>query len=241
MRSAMRVLWSILEISIDQHHQRVERSLRILSFRAKIDGRVLWRLRRHDLDDALGVDPGTVRRQPEIDPGFKCLGKLGQLDRGPGVQPDLVSHENRCPKLAHPRIPHQTGVSSSAVRRTTSSDAPEAASVAAITAPSTTGALQTTTRLRRSSGSISIAISLLVSAPPRSTRMATPFSDQALSIAAMIASTLVPSPPSGSPPHQPSGTSRPTICSTISAVPRATSAEWDTMTIPTFSLMQRLP
>jgi hypothetical protein len=41
----------------------------------------------------------------------------------------------------------------------------------------------------------------------------------------MIASTLVPSPPPGFPPHQPSGTSWPTICSTISAVPRATSAE----------------
>src|SRR4029077_7853267 len=110
-----------------------------------------------------------IRRQPEIDLRFECLRKLGQLDRGPGMQAHLVSHENRCPKLAHPRVPHQTGVSSSAVRCTTSSEAPEAASVAAITAPSTTGALQTTTRLRRSSGNISIAISLLVSAPPRST------------------------------------------------------------------------
>ena len=47
---------------------------------------------------------------------------------------------------------HQTGVSSSAVRRTASSEAPDAASVAAITAPSTTGALQTTTRARRRLG-----------------------------------------------------------------------------------------
>ena len=39
---------------------------------------------------------GSVRRQPEIDLRFERLGKLGQLDRGPGVQPDLVSHKNRC-------------------------------------------------------------------------------------------------------------------------------------------------
>ena len=29
------------------------------------------------------------------------------------------------------------------------------------------------------------------------------------------------------------GTEVPTICSTIAAVPRATSAEWDTTTMPT--------
>ena len=43
------------------------------------------------------------------------------------------------------------------MRRTASRVAPDAASVAAITAPSTTGALQTTTRLRRVSGNIAIA------------------------------------------------------------------------------------
>ena len=52
-----------------------------------------------------------------------------------------------------------------------------------MTAPSTIGALQTTICPWRSGGSISIAISLLVSAPPRSTRMATPVSDQAWSMA----------------------------------------------------------
>ena len=46
------------------------------------------------------------------------------------------------------------------------------AAAAAITAPSTIGALQTTTLLWRSPSSISTAISLLVSAPPRSTRPA---------------------------------------------------------------------
>ena len=92
-------------------------------------------------------------------------------------------------------------------------------------------------------GSISIAISLLVSAPPRSTRMATPASDQASSIAAMIASTLVPSPPSGLPPHQASGTSSPTIWRTMSAAPSATFGECETMTMPTLpscAALQRL-
>ena len=46
-----------------------------------------------------------------------------------------------------------------------------------------------------SGASNSIAISLLVSAPPRSTRIATPFSDQAALIAVMIFSMLVPNPP----------------------------------------------
>src|SRR5712692_8893595 len=227
MRLASRcVLSSILEISIDERYERLQRGLSIRPLRTKIDGRVFRRLRRHHLDDTLCIDPGPVGRQPEIDTRIEGLRKLGQLDRGARMQPDFMSHEHRCPKLIHFRVPpHQTGVSSSAVRRTASSVAPDAASVAAMTAPSTTGALQTTTRSLRSSGNISIAISLFVSAPPRSTRMATPRSDQACSIALMIASTLVPNPPPGSPPHQPSGTSRPTICSTMRAVPRATSAE----------------
>ena len=74
-------------------------------------------------------------------------------------------------------------------------DEPPEASVAAITAPSTIGALHTTTLPRLSSGSISTAISLFVSAPPRSTRMATPAGDQARSIAAMIPSTDGPQAP----------------------------------------------
>ena len=64
--------------------------------------------------------------------------------------------------------------------------------MAAMTAPSTIGALHMTTRSRRRSSSISIAISLFVSAPPRSTRTATPASDQARSMAVMIAATSVP-------------------------------------------------
>src|SRR5205823_7980890 len=176
MRWAARcVLWSILKISVDKRHQRFQCGLRIASLGAKIDRRILRRLGSHYLDNALGVDPWTIRRQTQIDPRLEGLRQLGQFDRRAGMQPDLVSHEYRCAELVHTVFLHQTGVNSSAVRRTASSVAPDAASVAAMTAPSTTGALQTTIRSRRDSGSISIAISLLVSAPPRSTRMATPF------------------------------------------------------------------
>src|SRR5215472_2772349 len=106
MRWAVRrVLWSIQKILIYQCHQRIQRCLRVLALRAKIDGGVLWRLCRHDLDDALGVDPGSVRREAEIDLRFECLGKLGELDRRPGVQPDLMPHKNRCAKLVHFVLP----------------------------------------------------------------------------------------------------------------------------------------
>src|SRR5207244_3235014 len=71
---------------------------------------------------------------------------------------------------------------------------------AAMIAPSTIGELQRTTCRRRSSGNSSIAISLLVSAPPRSTRMATPRGDPACSIARSTFWTSLPSPPSGLTP-----------------------------------------
>ena len=94
------------------------------------------------------------------------------------------------------------GVSSSAMRFTVSKVEPPEASVAAMTAPSTIGALHTTTRPRRSSSSISMAISLFVSAPPRSTRIGHARRQTMLvSMAAMIAPTSVPRPPSGSPPR----------------------------------------
>src|SRR5205085_8170392 len=141
MRWAARcVLWSILEISIDKRHQRVQCGLGIASLGAKIDRRILRRLGRHDLDDALCVNPGPVRRQAKIDARFESLREFGQLHRGTGMQPDLVTHKYRCTQLLHTVFLHQTGVNSSAVRRTASRVAPEAASVAAMTAPSTTGA-----------------------------------------------------------------------------------------------------
>ena len=88
-----------------------------------------------------------------------------------------------------------------------------------------TAALQIVTRPRRRSSSISIAISAFISAPPRSTSTATPRSDHAVSIAAEIAATSVPRPPSGLPPHAASGTLSPTIWRTMSPAPRATWGE----------------
>jgi urea transport system substrate-binding protein len=41
--------------------------------------------------------------------------------------------------------------------------------------------------------------------------------------------------------HQASGTSSPTICRTMSAVPRATSCEWETITMPTRVVMRGSP
>src|ERR1700752_3112229 len=153
MRWAARcVLWSILEVSIDKRHQRFQRCLCIASLRAKIDRRILRCLGCHHLDHTLCNNPRTVRRQAQIDPRLERLRKLGQLDRGTGMQPDLVSHEDRCTELVHAVFLHQTGVSSSAVRRTASRVAPEAASVAAMTAPPPPGALQTTPRSPRGPG-----------------------------------------------------------------------------------------
>src|SRR5882757_6382452 len=132
------------------------------------------------------------------------------------------------------------GDSSSATRFTISSGEPPDASVAAITAPSTIGALHTATRPRRFSSSISTAISLLVSAPPRSTSMTTPAGVQARSIAARMAATSVPKPPSTLPPVKARGTAPPTIWRTMSAAPSATLLECETMTTPTCAAVLRV-
>ncbi len=83
----------------------------------------------------------------------------------------------------------------------------------------------------RSSGSISIAISLLVSAPPRSTRMATRPPTRPRRWQRESSPRWCRAPPSGLPPQKPSGTSLPTIWRTMSAAPLATSGECETMTI----------
>src|SRR5690606_29392640 len=108
--------------------------------------------------------------------------ELRELDRRARMQADLIGQQRAGLEDLGGDRDHGCK-NSSAVRRTCSRDAPPEASVAAITAPSTIGASQTTTRLRRSSSSRSTAISALVSAPPRSTRIATPRADQARSIA----------------------------------------------------------
>src|SRR6478735_4790203 len=239
----------LIELACDDIDERSERGGSIFAAGLEMKHFALGRLDAHDLHRALGIGPRAGRAGRDLYTGAEALGGLGKLHRGPGMKPDLVGEQGAGRHLLHPCIPLATlplagigrhlvhaDINSSAVACTTASVEPPDASVAAITAPSTMGALQMTMRSRRSSGIISTAISLLVSAPPRSTRMATPASDHALSIAAMMAATSVPRPPSALPPAAASGTLSPTTWRTMSTAPSATLAECDTMTMPTFLL-----
>src|SRR5882724_5575174 len=217
----------LIEVALDEADQRFQRLRGIVSIGPEEDGRAHTKFETHHAHDALGIDPVLRPFAPHPDFGIEALGELGQLHGRPRMETHLMGDEDG----AFGRVRHHCfqarhrGESSSAVARTAWRLPPPAASVAAITAPSTIGALQTTTLSRRSSGSISIAISLLLSAPPRSTRIATPLGDQALSMAARIEATSVPSPPAGLPPLNAIGISLPTIWRTMSMVPLATSCE----------------
>src|SRR5260370_41368430 len=70
--------------------------------------------------------------------------------------------------------------------------------------------------------------------------MTTPAGVQARSIAARMATTSVPKPPSALPPVKATGTVSPTMWRTISAAPSATLLEWETMTTPTFAAAFRV-
>src|SRR5260221_2833851 len=194
-----------LKIAIDEFDQRLNGILRIRTGRPEMQLAIARRLQRHHLGDTFCINPRPLCCDCDIDAGAESLGKLCQFDRWTRMQARLV-YQDHIPQHRRLRNCHTVfilfnacdaycGDSSSAIFLTRESGAPLAASVAAMTAPSTMGALQTTTLLWRSSGSISIAISLLVSAPPTSTRIATPASLQARSMAPMIAGTLVPRPP----------------------------------------------
>ena len=196
--------------------------------------RALGRLGRHHLDDGLGVDPRTFRADSAIDLRRKSLGELGELHRGPRVEPDLVGDENLCPAVADiirfllmpARAPRPSPRLRRAKRRPTLRSRPSPR-------------LRRSARCRRrpccarGSPSISTAISRIGLGAAEIDEDRDASSDQALSMATMIASTYVPSPPSGLPPHQASGTSSPTIWRTMSAAPSATSGECETMTMPT--------
>src|SRR3984893_195041 len=237
----------LVETARDEIDERANRCIGVTARCAKVQKRSLGSLHPHDLDRAFGVDPRAVRLERQLHRRRETLGELGQLDRRARVQADLVGEERGSDdgrRLGHGHKAILTpchlaaaycGDSSSAIRFTVSSDEPPDASVAAITAPSTMGALHTATRPRRFSSSISTAISLLVSAPPRSTSMTTPAGGPARSIAAMKAATSVPTPPSALPPVKARGTVSPTIWRTMSAAPSATLLECETMTTPTFA------
>src|SRR5262249_40937439 len=250
----VRSRYVVREIGRDQIDQGGDRALGVFAQRFDFDDAVARCAQRHHFGDAFCIDPFGRVGGANGNLRLKLFGELGQLHRRPRMHARGV-HESHAAgndsavgalqrhcvldrsSLARPHAADN----SSATALTWSSELPPAASVAAITAPSTIGALQTTTRSRRSGCSISTAISLLVSAPPRSTRIATPFGDHTLLMASMINGTLVPRPPSGLPPQNATFTSVPTICRTMSAVPLAMSFECETMTIPTVSFIPAPP
>src|SRR5579871_599719 len=240
--SNIRSGWFVLiEIALDQSHQGIHGRVRVGAGGTEEDRRALAQLQTHHPDDALGIDPALHAVAAQMDRRGEALGELGQLHRRPGVEPDLMGDYGGAFDRAfgtHDLPLIQGGDNSSAVARTCSRLPPPADSVAAMTAPSTMGALQITILSRHASGNISMAISLLVSAPPRSTSTATPLLDHTFLIAAMIEATSVPRPPAGFPPLPATGTSWPTIWRTMSTVPLATSAECETMTIPTRLVMR---
>src|SRR5258708_25323352 len=70
--------------------------------------------------------------------------------------------------------------------------------------------------------------------------MPTPAGVQARAIAARMAATSVPRPPSALPPVKARGTVSPTIWRTMSAAPSATLVECETMTTPTCAAVFRI-
>src|SRR5688572_9494453 len=228
---------AFVEVAAHQIDQGLHRLRRVAAVGAEMQGRALGCLERHHLHDALGIDPRAAFAEAELDLAGEGLGELGELHGRARMQADLMRDDDRSGGglVRGGPVLHRAEYSSAVCRTTSTLDPPDA-SVAATTAPSTSGALQISTLPRRSSGSISIAISLLVSAPPRSTSTTTPALDQARSIAAMICPTSVPRPPEGLPPVQAKGTSSPTIWRTMSAAPSATLGECETMTTPTLSI-----
>src|SRR5690348_2235763 len=184
---------AFIEVAAHELDQSRHRLGRVVAMGAEVQRRTLGRLECHHLHDALGIDPRSILGQAQLDPAGESLGELRQLDGRTRMQADLMLNDARARDCAFRDGPvvHRAEYSS-AVCRTVSTLDPPAASVAATTAPTTRGALQFSTRLRFSSGSISIAISLLVCARPRSSSTTTPLSDQARSMAAMIWPTSVP-------------------------------------------------
>ena len=114
---------------------------------------------------------------------------------------------------------------------TSSSEAPPFAEAAAATAPSTRGA--SLSRTREPSSTISVAISALMSALPRSISTSTPSSDSARSMAACTRVASVPTEPSSIPPAASIFTSSPPISRASSTTPSASEALWETTTSPT--------
>src|SRR5438552_2996363 len=83
------ILSGLVEIALDQGDERLDRSASVRPLRPDMEKGVLLGLQRHHLDDRLGIDPRTFSGARNLDLRGKALGKLGQLDRRPGVQPHI--------------------------------------------------------------------------------------------------------------------------------------------------------
>src|SRR5262245_49529189 len=69
-----RMRLALVEIALDQVHQRLERLARAFARCAKVEHCALWRLGGHYFYDALRVEPGALCRQSHLDPRRKGLG-----------------------------------------------------------------------------------------------------------------------------------------------------------------------
>ena len=199
----------------DQRDQRVDGASASSPLGAEMQHGALRRLGGHHLDDALGVDPRPVGRERDLHAAAKVLASLVSFTDGRAWRPtSWVIRTDRfgdMPDMSSEFPFAHAGDSSSAVATTSQRGAARRFGRRDHRALDDRRVADDDL-LRRGSPSISTAISLLVSAPPRSTRMATPASDQALSMAPMIDSTLVPSPPAdcrrtrqAAPRRRPSG------------------------------------
>src|SRR5579859_44887 len=87
------ILRPLVEVALDQLDQRLHRRARVLAGRAEMQLRVLRRLRRHYLDDALGIDPRAAVGKAELDRSPERLRELGELDRRAGMEPDRMGQQ----------------------------------------------------------------------------------------------------------------------------------------------------
>src|SRR6266566_7530415 len=142
-----------------------------------------------------------------------------------------------CRERGHRSLTFPMFAAPRAAASTSSSDDPVLAWIAAITAPSTSGASAIRTLARRcSSTSSSMASWAESTAEPRSAKTSTPSPSSASAIAWAISVASVPMPPSSVPPAARSRTPA-AICAAISTTPSATFAECDTTTSPTVTPM----
>src|SRR5690242_636636 len=86
----------LIEIALDKTLQRHDGSLGIRTVGPEEDRRALPQLEAHDAHDALRIDPVLDAVAAHADLALKALRQLGQLDRRPRMQPNLMGDDDRC-------------------------------------------------------------------------------------------------------------------------------------------------